>query len=74
MTTWQILAFLDSGSALAWVLPGRRLAMGLLVALQSATERARQRQVLAALDDRVLRDIGLSRAAAEREAGKPFWR
>jgi uncharacterized protein YjiS (DUF1127 family) len=26
------------------------------------------------LDDRLLRDVGLSRAEAEREAHKPFWR
>lgn len=25
------------------------------------------------LHDRLLKDIGLSRAAAEREAGQPFW-
>lgn len=37
-------------------------------------ERARQRQALMALDDRLLRDIGVSRADAEREASKPFWR
>jgi uncharacterized protein YjiS (DUF1127 family) len=37
-------------------------------------ERARQRQALRALDDRLLKDIGVSRADAEREANKPFWR
>jgi uncharacterized protein YjiS (DUF1127 family) len=37
-------------------------------------DRARQRQALAALDDRELRDIGITRAEAAREAGKPFWR
>jgi uncharacterized protein YjiS (DUF1127 family) len=36
--------------------------------------RQRQRHDLAQLDDRMLRDIGLSRVDAEREAGKPFWR
>jgi uncharacterized protein YjiS (DUF1127 family) len=34
----------------------------------------RQRRVLTQLDDRSLRDIGLTRAEALREAGKPFWR
>ncbi len=29
---------------------------------------------LAALDDRSLRDIGVTRIEAEREAEKPFWR
>jgi uncharacterized protein YjiS (DUF1127 family) len=37
-------------------------------------ERVRQRQALMALDDRLLKDIGVSRADAEREANKPFWR
>ena len=36
--------------------------------------RQRQRHDLAQLDDRMLRDIGLSRVDAEREATKPFWR
>ncbi len=36
--------------------------------------RARQRHHLSALDDRLLKDIGLSRADAERESRKPFWR
>lgn len=35
--------------------------------------RARTRRRLAELTDRDLRDIGLDRAAAIREAGKPFW-
>jgi uncharacterized protein YjiS (DUF1127 family) len=37
-------------------------------------ERAVQRHALAALDEPMLRDIGLSRAEAWREASKPFWR
>jgi uncharacterized protein YjiS (DUF1127 family) len=36
--------------------------------------RARGRAELAALDDRMLRDIGLSPADAEFLANKPFWR
>jgi len=36
-------------------------------------ERSRQRQALLALDDWVLRDIGLSRADVMREGDKPFW-
>ncbi len=34
---------------------------------------ARQRRHLAALDDRMLADIGLCRADIERELQKPFW-
>jgi uncharacterized protein YjiS (DUF1127 family) len=33
-----------------------------------------QRRALARLDDRLLGDIGLSRADAAWEGGKPFWR
>lgn len=37
-------------------------------------ERVRQRHALAELDDQALRDIGITRVEAAREAGKPFWR
>ena len=37
-------------------------------------DRARERQALASLNDRELRDIGITRAEAAREAGKPFWK
>ena len=36
-------------------------------------ERARQRRALSQLDDRLLADIGVTRADAERECAKPFW-
>ena len=36
--------------------------------------RAADREHLLTLDDGLLRDIGLSRANVEFEAGKPFWR
>jgi uncharacterized protein YjiS (DUF1127 family) len=36
-------------------------------------ERSRQRRGLGALDDRMLRDIGLSRSAAFAETQKWFW-
>ena len=35
--------------------------------------RSRQRHALGELDDRMLRDIGISPAAAASEAAKPFW-
>ncbi len=36
--------------------------------------RQRQRLDLAQLDDRMLRDMGISRVEAERESRKTFWR
>jgi uncharacterized protein YjiS (DUF1127 family) len=37
-------------------------------------ERIKSRRVLATLDERMLRDIGIDQASAEREASTPFWR
>ena len=37
-------------------------------------ERALQRRHLALLDDRLLRDIGIDRKAAEEEVSRPFWK
>lgn len=37
-------------------------------------EKGRQRRILLGLDDRMLRDIGLTRDEAEREAQKRFWK
>jgi uncharacterized protein YjiS (DUF1127 family) len=36
-------------------------------------DRARQRRHLAALDDNLLKDIGLTRVDVARETSKPFW-
>ena len=36
--------------------------------------RAAQRAKLAGLEDRALKDFGVSRAEADHEAAKPFWR
>ncbi len=35
--------------------------------------RRRERLALAELDDRLLRDIGVDRITARREAARPFW-
>ena len=42
--------------------------------LQEWRRRSRERAELAALDDRTLKDIGLTRADAEFLSNKPFWR
>jgi uncharacterized protein YjiS (DUF1127 family) len=41
---------------------------------EACLSRARQRRALAELDDRLLRDIGITAYDAAHEAGKPFWR
>jgi uncharacterized protein YjiS (DUF1127 family) len=55
----------------AWV---RRAVNRLLRTLTTWHERSRQRQRLAELDDHLLRDIGITRAQAQAEFDKPFWR
>lgn len=42
--------------------------------IQLWSGRAQQRAALATLSDRMLKDIGISRASANLEAAKPFWR
>jgi uncharacterized protein YjiS (DUF1127 family) len=42
--------------------------------LREWSRRSRERAELAALDDRMLKDIGLTRVDAEFLSNKPFWR
>lgn len=44
-----------------------------IAAWRGARARFRQRRALAALDDRLLDDVGLSRRQAEAEVRKGFW-
>ena len=61
-----------------WLGTGLRLLVrdtrALADLLATWQQRASMRHQLRALDDRFLKDIGLSRADAEREGGKSFWR
>lgn len=52
----------------------RRLIVACARRIAMWRDRARQRHFLAAMDDRLLSDIGITRIEAEREAEKPFWR
>jgi uncharacterized protein YjiS (DUF1127 family) len=51
----------------------RRLLLNLLSRFMSWRERARSRHLLLQLDDRMLRDVGLSRSDVDRECAKHFW-
>lgn len=42
--------------------------------LAACHERGAQRRILASLDDRMLKDIGLGRGDVAEECAKPFWR
>ena len=50
--------------------PGERL----IAVVSRWRERAHQRRQLASLDERLLRDVGLTRFQVEAEWRKPFWR
>jgi uncharacterized protein YjiS (DUF1127 family) len=68
--------------AIGWHAPGPQddatpLTVLCLHLLQTWIDRHRQRKALgdlAAMNGHLLQDIGVSQAAALREAAKPFWR
>jgi uncharacterized protein YjiS (DUF1127 family) len=53
--------------------PWARQMAGMLQHLGEWRERARSRRLLQQLDDRMLRDVGLTRADVARECAKHFW-
>jgi len=66
-------AFIHKGNSQTIV---HRIASGISHAWQTAQARSRvrrERQLLATLDDRMLKDIGLTRADANLEAARPDW-
>jgi uncharacterized protein YjiS (DUF1127 family) len=52
----------------------RRSARYLMASLRLWRRRRRDRRELARLDERTLKDLGLTRADAEFLLNKPFWR
>ena len=61
------MTFLSQTQHVACKSPRSRMTLGHLIAVY------RSRQQLSALDDRALKDICLTREAAEREAQRPAW-
>jgi uncharacterized protein YjiS (DUF1127 family) len=51
-----------------------KLVTSLVDSLSRWRERARGRRLLMEMDERLLKDIGISRSDAYRESRKPFWR
>ena len=51
----------------------RDAGVWLVLALLRWHELTQQRRRLLALDDRMLKDIGITRAEATRESARPFW-
>jgi uncharacterized protein YjiS (DUF1127 family) len=54
--------------------PPRRTLQNFVALFKEWQRRAHGRAELAALSDRELRDIGVTRYEARREIGKSFWR
>ncbi len=73
-STLQSPAAGASQSALDGIARLVRLPLAILQTLLVWQERDQQRRHLASLDDRLLSDMGISRADAAREAAIPFWR
>lgn len=59
------------GAVIHGLAAGSRFLRGLV---RQWRRRARDRYALLAMSERDLRDIGLTRLEAAREAEKPFWR
>jgi uncharacterized protein YjiS (DUF1127 family) len=70
-TRWMAAAFINTDRArtqpLFW---GTRFLLWCVW----CSDRSRQRVALSKLDDRLLKDIGVTRQQADAEAAKPFWK
>lgn len=72
LTLHPVLQRRGGGPATArWI---QAALVGIVGLVREWRRRARSRAELAALDDRTLRDIGLTRVDLWREIDKPFWR
>lgn len=59
--------------AAAFARLGQTLAQAGAAVLIAWRERAKSRHALASMDERMRRDIGISRYEVMRETSKPFW-
>jgi uncharacterized protein YjiS (DUF1127 family) len=66
----QQVAYLGAQSTLS---PLAVVALRVAVTLTRWSERRRTRLHLKSLDDHLLRDVGLDRLTAQREANRMFW-
>jgi uncharacterized protein YjiS (DUF1127 family) len=66
--------FSDDPTLTSVAVPRLPLHRRLLAKLRLWRERARARNALAQVDERSLRDAGISPAQASFEASQPFWR
>jgi uncharacterized protein YjiS (DUF1127 family) len=76
MSSYLRPVILDRATAGPADRPAERLRAALswgILTLLRWQELARQRRALAALSDHMLKDLGLTRVDALREAGRPFW-
>lgn len=55
-------------------LPNGEILKGILGMLKHWRQRSRSRQALVELDERLLRDVGLTASEAHNECLLPFWR
>jgi uncharacterized protein YjiS (DUF1127 family) len=63
----------NAGATAGWRLSKAALSQVAAI-LRQWRQRSRERAQLALLDERMLRDIGISRGDVLREINKPFWR
>jgi uncharacterized protein YjiS (DUF1127 family) len=56
----------------SWLARGKTQISKIFAAVELAIEVRRERQMLRALDDRALKDLGLN-GRADAEANRPFW-
>jgi uncharacterized protein YjiS (DUF1127 family) len=73
-TTFNIVAYPRATRRVRAPVPAPSKLQRLAAWASEAVRRRRSRRAISGLDERMLRDIGVSFAEAETEANKPWWR